>query len=42
VPICTIGVKPGKLLRGTLQTSFKFKDGAITQESTGSIRVKAS
>ena len=34
--------KPGKLLRGSLTTFYKFKDGAITQESTGSIRVKSS
>jgi len=34
--------KSGKLLRGSLTTSYKFKDGAITQEATGSIRVKSS
>ncbi|KYK24396.1 hypothetical protein AYK26_06880 [Euryarchaeota archaeon SM23-78] len=33
---------PGKLLRGTLKTTYKFAEGAITQESTGSIRIKAS
>jgi len=32
----------GKLLRGTLKTQYKFTEGAITQESTGSIRIKAS
>jgi len=32
----------GKLLRGTLKTQYKFNEGAITQESSGSIRVKAS
>jgi len=34
--------KAGKLLRGSLTTSYKFKGGAITQEATGSIRVKSS
>jgi hypothetical protein len=34
--------KTGKLLRGTLTTAYMFKDGAITQEATGSIRVKSS
>jgi hypothetical protein len=34
--------KPGKLLRGLLKTTYKFKDGAITQEASGSIRIKAS
>lgn len=32
----------GKLLRGTLITKYKFAEGAITQEATGSIRIKAS
>jgi len=42
VVIPTTTALPGKLLRGTLQTQYKYKDGAITQESTGSLRVKAS
>ena len=33
---------PGKLLRGVLKTKYKFAEGAITQEATGSIRIKAS
>jgi len=32
----------GKTLRGTVTTQYMFKDGAITQEAVGSIRVKAS
>ncbi|MBD3204279.1 hypothetical protein GF327_08350 [Candidatus Woesearchaeota archaeon] len=35
-------VKSGKLLQGTLITKYKYKDGAITQEAVGDIRVKAS
>lgn len=31
-----------KVMRGELSTSYKYKDGAITQEATGSIRVKGS
>ncbi len=31
-----------KILRGELRTSYKYKDGAITQEAAGSIRVKGS
>lgn len=42
VTISTSGAIPGKLLRGTLDTSYKFKDGAITQKSSGAVRVKAS
>jgi hypothetical protein len=32
----------GKLLRGSLITEFKFKDGVVTQKSSGNIRIKAS
>ncbi|HJX05699.1 MAG TPA: hypothetical protein VJ461_03240 [Candidatus Nanoarchaeia archaeon] len=46
VPICVKDagqtIKSGKLLRATIETSFKYKDGAIVQQSIGSIRVKAS
>jgi hypothetical protein len=36
------GVRSGKVMRGPLMTQYKFKDGAITQEATGEIRIKAS
>ena len=35
-------VKPGKVLRGTLKTAYEYKDGVITQEASGTIRVKAT
>ena len=35
-------IKQAKVLRGTLKTTYKFSEGAITQESSGAIRVKAS
>ena len=43
----TIDVSPdealsGKVLRGSLVTEYKFKDGAIVQKSSGTIRIKAS
>lgn len=36
------GAKQGKVLRGTIITSYKYKDGAVTQEASGTIRVRAS
>jgi hypothetical protein len=42
VTIPTTTALAGKLLRGTLITKYKFTEGAITQEATGSIRIKAS
>lgn len=42
VTIATDGINSGQTLQGVLRTEYKFKDGAITQESTGSIRIKAS
>ena len=33
--------KSGKVLQGTIKTTYKYKDGAITQESSGNIRLKA-
>jgi hypothetical protein len=42
VTIPTGSALAGKLLRGTLKTQYKFTEGAITQEATGSIRIKAS
>jgi hypothetical protein len=42
VSIDTGGGLAGKLLRGSLKTKYRFSEGAIIQESTGSIRVKAS
>jgi len=35
------GSNPGKVLRGSLKAEYKFKDGAITQESAGNIRITA-
>lgn len=32
----------GKLLRGSLVTKYRFSEGAIIQQSSGSIRVKSS
>jgi hypothetical protein len=32
--------RQGKTLRGTLYTSYKFKDGVVVQESVGSLRLK--
>lgn len=32
----------GRVLKGLLQTNYKFKDGAINQKSSGSVRIKAS
>jgi hypothetical protein len=40
--ITGVDVKAGKLLQGKLYTEYKYKDGAITQEAVGDIRVKAS
>ena len=39
LPVTT--AKSGKVLQGTLKTTYKYKDGAITQESSGNIRLKA-
>jgi hypothetical protein len=32
----------GKLLRGSLVTKYRFSEGAIIQQSSGSVRVKSS
>ena len=42
VTFANSGGQSGKVLRGTIQTTYKYIGGAITQESSGSIRVKAS
>jgi hypothetical protein len=42
VSIATGGGLSGKLLRGTLKTRYRFNEGAITQETSGTIRIKAS
>ena len=42
VSISTGGSNSGKLLRGTLVTSFMYRDGVVTQDAVGSIRIKAS
>jgi archaellum component FlaG (FlaF/FlaG flagellin family) len=42
VTIDTTSAVKGKVLRGILYTKYKFTEGIITQEATGSIRIKAS
>lgn len=32
----------GRVLKGIITTKFKLKDGAITQEATGTLRIKAN
>lgn len=36
------GVREGSVLRGTIITTYLFSDGAVTQEASGTIRVRAS
>ncbi len=36
-----IGGEAGKVLRGSIKTEYEYKDGAITQEASGTIRIKA-
>jgi hypothetical protein len=42
VHIDTGSVLKGKMLRATLNTQYKFKDGVITQKASGTLRIKAS
>lgn len=41
VSILITGGKPGKVLRGTLRTTYKYKEGVVMQEASGNIRLKA-
>ncbi len=42
VTISTGTALSGKTLKGTMVTKYKYKNGAITQEASGNIRIKAS
>ncbi len=35
-------IEPGKVLRAKIVTSYKYKEGAVTQETVGSLRIKAA
>lgn len=39
IPITT--AKAGKVLRGTLKTTYRYTDGVVSQEASGTIRLKA-
>jgi len=42
ISIGSISGDKGIVMKGVLTTAYMYRDGAITQESTGSIRIKAS
>jgi hypothetical protein len=42
VSVTTGGAKAGRTFRGTLVTHYLYKDGVVSQEASGSLRIKAS